>query len=111
MPGAQYATLGDADGDGDLDVVGVSLMPEFLRTAHRELRFASVIYLEHDGNQNFSGSALEFDQCDHASCVLFDADQDGDLDLVVSNFLAETNETTDPVTIWKNKASTKPISE
>ena len=111
MPGAQYATLGDADGDGDLDVVGVSLMPEFLRTAHRELRFASVIYLENDGNQNFSGSALEFDHCDHASCVLFDADQDGDLDLVVSNFLAETNETTDPVTIWKNKASTKPISE
>lgn len=102
LPGAQYATLGDADGDGDIDVVGVSLMPEFLRTAHRDLQFASVIYLENDGQQNFRASALEYDDCNHASCVFFDVDQDGDLDLVVSNFLAETNETTDPITIWKN---------
>lgn len=46
--GAYAAAVGDLDGDGDRDVVLVSLVNDWQKSGH-----ASVVWLENDGQQNF----------------------------------------------------------
>ena len=80
-------------------------MPVYLWTEHRDKTFGSVLLLRNDGKGNFEGILLEEETCNHASCLLHDVDRDGDIDLLVSNFLSETDETMNPISLWENQSA------
>jgi hypothetical protein len=104
--GAHRAMAGDVDGDGDQDVVAVSLLPpEGFADRRRDLKLDAVVLLEQTVPGRFVRHALEQVTCDHVTCALGDFDSDGRVDLVAGNFCISTDGAhiqADTVTIWKN---------
>jgi hypothetical protein len=86
MPGATVALTGDFDGDGDLDILVASLLPNNLgpETA-RAQQFASVVLLEQTSPGHFVRHTLEKGLPCHAAAVVGDFNHDGRLDFAVAN--------------------------
>ncbi len=100
MPGVMRAIAGDLDDDGDMDVVASSMIPSTAFNRSKEsLTLASLIWIEQVESREFKVHVLETDQCHHAALEMADFDQDGDLDLAVGDFRAETGSS---MTIWWN---------
>lgn len=75
--GTYAAATGDVDGDGDLDVVLVSMFNDWDTPGH-----ASLVYLENDGKQNFTTWQID-DSPTHLVCVgCGDLNGDGRADIV-----------------------------
>jgi len=72
--------LADLDGDGDLDA--------FLANGRHENTEPNTV-LFNDGSGHFSDSDQQLGQADSRSVILYDFDDDGDVDALVSNFWAE----------------------
>lgn len=102
MVGVQKALAADLDGDHDLDIVAVALMPKNLVASPELQAHDSVIWLEQTQRGTFVRHALERNQFYHAALELADLDSDGDLDLVIGNMHPEGSPTQPWLTLWWN---------
>lgn len=89
-------SLGDVDGDGDLDMV-VANSPQFPQTGLTNGDPANTVWLN-DGKGNFTDSGQRLGSSDSQAVSLGDLDGDGDLDMVVANW-------DNASTIWLNNGS------
>ncbi|MDC8002466.1 T9SS type A sorting domain-containing protein [Aureisphaera galaxeae] len=79
--GADDASIEDIDGDGDLDIAGISFLSDH------------VLWFENDGSENFTLHVVDNDPTDTNSPTfvqLYDLDQDGDLDILTAILGADT---------------------
>ncbi|WP_165440483.1 FG-GAP repeat domain-containing protein [Rubripirellula amarantea] len=100
MQGVHRALPGDFDGDGDLDVVAVSLLPRRIDNKV-DVPLDSVILLERDG-ETFKRHSLESGHMNHATLEVGDFDEDGDLDFATGEFWPDSTERT--LSIWWNES-------
>ncbi len=101
MPGVHRAVPADLDGDGDLDLAAVALVPPSSAAAASGVRLASVLWLEQIATGEFVPHVLEWNQLQHATCTVLDEDADGDLDIIVGHFHWE-GEDTRLLTVFRN---------
>lgn len=86
MPGVHRATAADMDNDGDKDIVAVALLPQGLKEKYETTDFDSAILLRNQGGGKFERGLLERGICNHPTCLLADADGDGDIDIIAGNY-------------------------
>lgn len=106
MPGTHRALAGDMDGDGDLDIVAISLLTNAVLARFGKDKFDAVCWLEQTAPGTFVRRTLELGSCNHPSLEMGDFDADGDLDLAVANFFfEEPSDAEHPpaLTIWWNE--------
>lgn len=103
MPGVHRALAGDMDGDGDLDVVAVAMLPDETRESDHAKNLDSIVLLEQVDQGRFIRHSVEKRQLDHASFEIGDFDGDDDLDLAVGVFLQKESDSR--VKIWWNQSN------
>jgi len=103
MYGAMAGVAADFRGTGKMDIVAVSYMPEKWFPQRNKTGAASIVYFEQMASGQFARRPLELLTCDHATCAAGAWDGDGKVHLVTGNLvLAEKQEPTSAVTLWKN---------
>lgn len=99
LGGCYAADVGDLDGDGDLDVVLVSMSNDWY-----DRRTASVIWLENDGKQNFRPWQIASDPIHLVTVAVGDLNADGCADVVAGGLnFRQPYERIGRVHAWLNK--------
>jgi hypothetical protein len=100
--GAYATDVGDLDGDGDLDIVAVSMFNDW-----SDDRRQSLIWLENDGKQTFAPHGIGNVPIHLVTVALADLDSDGRLDIVTGGIhqLAPPLERDGRVTVWWNRGA------
>lgn len=79
LPAAYGATAGDIDGDGDIDLIGCTMLWE-----SQDLN--TLVWYEQKDDGTFESHPLDLSSSQHAAVELGDFDGDGDLDIAVGEF-------------------------
>ena len=100
--GAYRALPADFDGDGDLDVLAVSLFNRWF-----EPNRMSALWFENDGEMNFTPHGIGADAIALISADVGDLDMDGDLDFVTAGMHLEEDRWNriGRVTLWTNEGA------
>ncbi len=80
--GAMRAEAGDLDGDGDLDVVASSWIPELSEQERQAMKLPGVVWFERKADGSFEPHPLVDDSCDHPTLEVGDVNGDGRLDVI-----------------------------
>jgi hypothetical protein len=100
IPGVHRARAIDLDGDGDLDIVASSFLPD--GGGAEPSRLASIAWLEHVKKGVFEPRTLELGLPRHACLALGDVNGDGKADIVVGN-MAPAGPVEAWVEVWKRR--------
>ncbi len=101
--GVHRAVAADVDGDGLLDIVAVSYLPEEHFPQRNDLNLDSIIVLKQTAPGKFARHTLEAKTCDHVTCAVGDVFGTGRPDLVTAHFiLNEFSDLAASLTIWRN---------
>jgi hypothetical protein len=104
MYGAFRAIAADLAGDGHMDIVAVSFLPEVDFPSRKEKKLDAIIFLEQTAPGKFARHVLKTGECDHVSCVVGNVMGRELPDLVVGNFGYHVGA---PVTVWQNQGLLK----
>jgi hypothetical protein len=101
MYGVMRALAVDVKGNGRLDIVAVSYLPENAFPQRRELDLDAVVLFEQVRPGEFVRHPLETRSCDHFTCAAGDWNADGTVHLVTGSFfLAPPPSPVDGVVLW-----------
>jgi hypothetical protein len=86
--GVHRAVAGDLDGDGDLDIVACSFLPDLPDERLEALSLSGIVWYEQVEPGKFVGRPIvEGIRCDFPTLVLGDFDGDNRLDIIVANLM------------------------
>jgi hypothetical protein len=99
MYGVHRAVAADVDGDGKMDVVATSFLPEHNFKQREVKKLDAIVLFRQIGPDKFERHVLESAICDHISCAFGDITGRGLPDLVIGNFGFDAKA---PATIWRH---------
>jgi len=99
LPGVSRAEAVDLDGDGDLDIVAATFIAAGSNVDEGSL--PSLVWLEQTSRGVFARHTLEVGKPYHATLDVGDFDHDGDIDIVVGNFVLQPKPM-DWVDVWES---------
>jgi hypothetical protein len=99
LPGVSRAVAADLDGDGDLDVIAGAFIAG--GEDQNESAVPGLVWLEQTKSGEFERHTLDAEYPHHAAVDAADFDQDGDVDIVVGNFLIQAKPKA-WIEVWEN---------
>jgi len=102
LPGVHRALPGDLDGDGDLEMVGGSFVPQQLLPQLAEQGAESIVVFKPTSEGKYTKHVLSKGDCIHAAMELQDINGDGKDDMIIGNF-CDTEHPGAALTIWYSR--------